>query len=68
MSINLSEILLLEQIELMKKEMANLAKSTGFISHETITCSQELDNLLNLHMKHFSNKNKQNNASWNINI
>lgn len=63
MSIDLSEILLLEQIELMKKEMVKLAKSTGFRSHETISCSQELDNLLNIHMKHFSNKNKLNNAS-----
>ncbi|MFK9095528.1 aspartyl-phosphate phosphatase Spo0E family protein [Bacillus salipaludis] len=57
MSKNLSELLLLEQIDLMKMEMAKLAKSTGFSSQETITCSQELDKLLNIHRKHCSNKN-----------
>ncbi|QCJ45395.1 aspartyl-phosphate phosphatase Spo0E family protein (plasmid) [Bacillus sp. S3] len=58
----LFELLLLEQINLMKKKMVELSFSTGISSYETLTCSQELDNLLNLHMRHFSNKNKLSNA------
>jgi hypothetical protein len=49
----------------MKKILVNVANSTGINSNETITCSQELDKLLNLHMKHFSyyDKDELSNAS-----
>ncbi|MGZ4159195.1 MAG: aspartyl-phosphate phosphatase Spo0E family protein [Neobacillus sp.] len=52
----LNEILLLKLIEQTKKKMVDTASKTGFISQETVKCSQELDILLNLHMKSFSNK------------
>ncbi|MFF2449348.1 aspartyl-phosphate phosphatase Spo0E family protein [Neobacillus sp. NPDC058068] len=52
----LFELLLLKQIELMKKKMVELSNSTGISSYETLKCSQKLDNLLNLHMRHFSKK------------
>ncbi|OIK12988.1 hypothetical protein BIV60_15010 [Bacillus sp. MUM 116] len=57
------EILLLSQIDILKVKMANIAKSTGINSYETLRCSQELDTLLNLHMKYFSKKNKISDAS-----
>ncbi|AZU62426.1 aspartyl-phosphate phosphatase Spo0E family protein [Neobacillus mesonae] len=57
------EIILLKKINLMKKKMVWLANSTGINSQETLTCSQELDNLLNLHMRLFSKRNKLSNAS-----
>ncbi|MGG1397292.1 aspartyl-phosphate phosphatase Spo0E family protein [Bacillus salipaludis] len=50
------ELLLLNQIDLLKKKMINLANGTGINSYETLRCSQELDKLLNLYMKHYSNK------------
>ncbi|NYE07524.1 hypothetical protein F4694_004335 [Bacillus niacini] len=50
------DFLLLKAIDDMKKKMVETASRSGFISQETIKCSQELDNLLNLHMKHFSNE------------
>jgi hypothetical protein len=59
----LYESLMLKQIDLMKHKMIKLAKSTGINSPETLKCSQELDTLLNLHMKHFANINKLNNVS-----
>ncbi|MBI0580125.1 aspartyl-phosphate phosphatase Spo0E family protein [Neobacillus cucumis] len=57
------ESLLLNQIDLLKKKMIDLAKGTGINSYETLRCSQELDTVLNLHMKHFSHKNELNTAS-----
>jgi hypothetical protein len=51
-----NEILLLKHIEQMKMKMVDTAFKTGLISQETVKCSQELDTLLNLHMKSFSNK------------
>jgi hypothetical protein len=59
------ELVLIKRIDEMKETLVNVANSTGINSSETIACSQELDNLLNLHMKHFSNKvkNRLSNAS-----
>jgi hypothetical protein len=48
------ELFLLKRIDGMKKKLVKVANKTGINSNQTITCSQELDNLLNLHMKHFS--------------
>ncbi|GHI01346.1 aspartyl-phosphate phosphatase Spo0E family protein [Neobacillus kokaensis] len=59
----LCELILSKKIDLMKKKMVRLAKSTGINSQETLTCSQELDNLINLHMIYFSKGNKLSNAS-----
>lgn len=59
------ELLLLNHIEIMKKKMVDIANNTGINSQETITYSQELDVLLNLHMKLFAHneKNKLSSAS-----
>ncbi|MBT2696505.1 aspartyl-phosphate phosphatase Spo0E family protein [Bacillus sp. ISL-40] len=54
-----NDILLLKNIDQMKKKMVETAFKIGFISQETIKCSQELDILLNLHMKSFSNNQKK---------
>lgn len=60
----LNEPFLLKYIEKMKEKLVETAYKTGINSQETIAYSQELDNLLNLHMKHFSPKGKhQVNAS-----
>lgn len=50
------ELLLLNQIDKKKKKMVEVASITGMDSYQTLKCSQELDILLNLHMKHFSLK------------
>lgn len=50
------ELLLLNQIDKKKKKMVEIASNTGISSAQTLQCSQELDILLNLHMKHFSQK------------
>lgn len=50
------ELLLLNQIDKKKKKMVEVASSTGMNSTQTLKCSQELDVLINLHMKHFSQK------------
>jgi hypothetical protein len=47
------EKLLLLRIEEMKEGINEKVRRTGINSQETITHSQELDILLNLHMKHF---------------
>jgi ribosomal protein S13 len=52
------ELLLLNRIDKKKKKMIELASITGIGSYQTIKCSQELDVLLNLHMKHFSQKGR----------
>ncbi len=54
----LLELLLLKNIAQMKNKLLIVANSTGINSNQTIKYSQELDNLLNLHMKHFSQKEK----------
>ncbi|MEH7503748.1 aspartyl-phosphate phosphatase Spo0E family protein [Neobacillus drentensis] len=54
----LLELLLLKNIAQMKNKLLIVANSTGINSNQTIKYSQELDNLLNLHMKHFSHKEK----------
>jgi hypothetical protein len=53
----LIEMLLLQRIGNMKKQLVKIACNEGINSKETLKCSQELDNLLNLHMKHFARKN-----------
>lgn len=59
----LYELLLLDHIDLLKKKLINIAIDTGINSYETLRCSQELDAVLNLHMKHFSKKDKIMDAS-----
>lgn len=56
MNNELIEILLLQQIENMKKQMVKIACNKGINNKETLECSQELDTLLNLHMKHFAHE------------
>jgi hypothetical protein len=52
------ELLLLKRIDKLKKKMIEVAANTGITSYQTLKCSQELDILLNLHMKHFSQKGR----------
>lgn len=40
-----------EEIEQKRKEMISLAKETGFHSAQTISVSQELDQLLNIFLE-----------------
>lgn len=47
------ELSLVKRIDDMKRTMVETANRTGINSHETIKCSQELDILLNLYMKHY---------------
>lgn len=53
---HLLELLLIKRIDRLKKKMVMVAEITGMNSYQTVLCSQELDKLLNLHMKHFSGK------------
>jgi hypothetical protein len=48
------EQLLVKRINKMKKMLILIAKETGMTSSQTIKCSQDLDILINLHMKYFS--------------
>ena len=41
---------LVKQIELLRNIMISTGMSKGFTSSETITLSEKLDNLINLHM------------------
>jgi hypothetical protein len=52
------EPLLLKRIENMKKNMAEIANMKGINIRETITCSQEIDCLVNIYMKNFGHKEK----------
>lgn len=52
------ELLLLKRIDNMRKDMIEIALNTGINSQQTLKCSQELDILLNLHMKYFHHKEK----------
>jgi hypothetical protein len=52
------ELLLLNRINKKKKKMVEIASVTGMNSAQTLQCSQELDILINLHMKHFSQKGR----------
>ncbi|WP_066052232.1 aspartyl-phosphate phosphatase Spo0E family protein [Robertmurraya korlensis] len=52
------ELSLLNQIDKKKKKMVEVASDTGMNSYQTLKCSQELDVLINLHMKHFSPKGR----------
>ncbi|WP_449539405.1 aspartyl-phosphate phosphatase Spo0E family protein [Ferdinandcohnia sp. Marseille-Q9671] len=38
-------------IELKRRKMTNLANRHGFTAGETVKCSQELDELLNMYQK-----------------
>lgn len=44
--------LLLDQINRKREEMISVANSTGFTSEETIECSQELDELINIYQRY----------------
>jgi hypothetical protein len=50
------EHLVIKRINRMKKEMIKTAYDTGLNSIETLHCSQELDKLINLHLKYFSKR------------
>ena len=41
---------LIKQIELLRNMMISTGMSKGFTSSETITISEKLDNLINIHM------------------
>lgn len=44
------------RINELKKELILIAKETGLNSHDTINCSQELDQLIVVYQKHLQNK------------
>jgi hypothetical protein len=48
------EILLLKRINKMKRKLIVIAAETGMNSPQTLKCSQDLDTLINLHLKYFS--------------
>ncbi|WP_332695061.1 aspartyl-phosphate phosphatase Spo0E family protein [Halalkalibacter lacteus] len=48
------EVLLLNRIEKLKNQMVTIAIYSGMDSVDTLRCSQELDKLIILYMKHFS--------------
>lgn len=50
------ELLLLKRINRIKKKLIETANKTGLNSQQTLTCSQELDKLINLQMKYFSKR------------
>jgi hypothetical protein len=50
----LFELLILDRIAVMKKVLVKVATETGINSEQTVIISQELDQLLNLHMNHIS--------------
>jgi stage 0 sporulation regulatory protein len=47
----LVKIMSLSLIEKKRKQLIELALTYGFSAKETIQCSQELDELLNMHLK-----------------
>ncbi|MGG1676989.1 aspartyl-phosphate phosphatase Spo0E family protein [Neobacillus sp. NRS-1170] len=56
MNVDELDFLLLNCIDRMKRKMIESAKYTGLKSEETIKCSQDLDILINQHMKYLSQK------------
>jgi hypothetical protein len=50
------EKLLLNRIEKLKQQMIKTASFSGMDSFDTLHCSQELDKLIILYMKHFAYK------------
>ncbi|MFT4412362.1 aspartyl-phosphate phosphatase Spo0E family protein [Fredinandcohnia humi] len=44
--------LLLDEINRKRQEMIEVANNTGFTSRETIKCSQELDELINIYQRY----------------
>jgi hypothetical protein len=51
--------LLLEEIDRKREAMITTALATGFTSEETITCSQELDVLINLYQQQVIHEKKK---------
>jgi len=49
---------LIQQMEVKRKEMIRSASIYGFTSSETVTCSQELDRLINTYQFLFSEGGK----------
>lgn len=56
----LLELVLLKQIDKMKEKLVEVTNSTGINSKQSIKCSQELDKLLNIQIKFYSNKESNN--------
>ena len=56
----LLELVLLKQIDKMKEKLVEVTNSTGINSKQSIKCSQELDQLLNIQIKFYSNKESNN--------
>ena len=56
----LLELVLLKQIDEMKEKLVEVTNSTGINSKQSIKCSQELDKLLNIQIKFYSNKESSN--------
>ena len=56
----LLELVLLKQIDKMKEKLVEVTNSTGINSKQSIKCSQELDKLLNIQIKFYSNKESSN--------
>ena len=56
----LLELVLLKQIDKMKEKLVEVTNSTGLNSKQSIKCSQELDKLLNIQIKFYSNKESNN--------
>lgn len=53
-----AETLLIEIVQ-KRQEMMEIAEEKGFTSIETIKCSQELDELLNIYQQLIAKKEKQ---------
>ncbi|HHW38191.1 MAG TPA: aspartyl-phosphate phosphatase Spo0E family protein [Bacillales bacterium] len=45
------------RINQLKSELVRIAELTGLNSHDTISCSQKLDELIIVYQKHLQNKN-----------
>lgn len=56
MNVDVPNCILLNCIESMKKKMIESAKNTGLQSEETIKCSENLDILINRHMRYSTNQ------------
>ncbi len=50
---------LVEQIDLLKKDLIKIAKETGLNSHETIRCSRKLDQFIMIYQKYGNAINKK---------
>lgn len=52
------EYYLMNQMELKREEMIEAAELYGFTSEKTVTCSQELDRLMNTYLNMFAKRKK----------